>query len=85
MNLAEKVASDFARNNVEMMEMIREATAEKKRMLHDTRVKGTAVQSLIGMLHLWIPRMERLDHPKNAQTAREMRDELRDLEKILNG
>jgi len=85
MNLAEKVASDFARNNVEMMEMIREATAEKKRMLHDTRVKGTAVQSLRGMLHLWLPRLEAIDHPKCAQTVREMRDELRDLEKILNG
>jgi len=37
------------------------------------------------MLNLWIPRMEKLDHPKNAQTAREMRDYLKDLEKILNG
>ena len=58
---------------------------QQRQQLDKMRKSGTAMQSLIGMLHLWIPRMEKLEHPKCAQTAREMRDELRDLEKILNG
>jgi len=54
-------------------------------LAHKARKSAIAVSSLTAMLNLWIPRMEKLDHPKNAQTAREMRDYLKDLEKILNG
>lgn len=76
---------DWERDNAPMIEMIKENAQEKKSQMAEMRSKGTAIQSLVGMLHLWIPRMEKLDHPKCAQTAREMRDELKDLEKILYG
>jgi len=82
---AELAARQFELDGAGMLGLIKENVKQQKQHLNRRRVLGTAVQSLVGMLHLWIPRMEALGHPKAAQTAREMRDELRHLEKILNG
>jgi hypothetical protein len=65
--------------------VVKKIAENHRKQLAAIPLKGRAIQSMIGMLHLWIPRMEKLKHSKNAQTAREMRDELDDLEKILYG